>query len=209
MNGTLLTLEGLEGAGKSSLVAAIEARLRARGVDVVSTREPGGTPLGEEIRDALLRRRDEPVDALAELLLVCAARAQHVSAVIRPALAAGRCVLCDRFVDATYAYQGGGRSLPHEAIAALERLVHADVRPDLTLYFDVPPARGLQRIAGRAQDRFEAAGLPFLERVRAAYLHRAAGDPARVRVVDASRDAAAVRDDALATVDAFIDRWVR
>lgn len=202
--GVLLTLEGLEGAGKSSVLAAIVAHLQARGLTVIATREPGGTPLGEEVRDVLLRRRHEHVDALAELLLIAAARAQHVAAVIRPALTAGHWVVCDRFVDATYAYQGAGRGVPEAQIALLESLVHADVRPHLTLFFDLPPAQGLGRIVGRAQDRFETEPVAFLDRARAGYLARVAADPARIRIVDASREAAAVRQAALAHIDAFM-----
>jgi len=183
-HGRFITLEGSEGVGKSTNLRLIESLLRGRGIDVVCTREPGGTPLAEDIRGLLLARRDESVAPLAELLLVFAARAQHLDRVVRPALAAGRWVLCDRFTDATYAYQGGGRGVAESSIAELEHLVHPDLQPDLTLYLDVPVETGLARIATVDRDRFEAEQREFFERVRQVYLDRSRRFP-RFRSIDA------------------------
>jgi len=161
---------------------------------VVLTREPGGTPLAERIRELLLAPSSEPMAVDTELLLVFAARAQHLAGVIRPALARGAVVLCDRFTDASYAYQGGGRGVPEARIAALENFVQGDLRPDLTLVFDLPVEVGLARAAARGRlDRFEQEGRAFFEAVRQAYLRRAASDPARYRVVDAGRPLAEVQ----------------
>lgn len=183
MRGFFITLEGGEGAGKSTQLRAIEAWLRGRGRDVVVTREPGGTELGERIRELLLHKDGRPT-ADTETLLMFAARAEHVARVIRPALQAGRTVLCDRFTDATYAYQGGGRGLPRERIEILENWVQGGLRPDLTLLLDVPIAVGLKRACGRGEpDRFERESEAFFERVRSAYLQAAASEPLRIRVV--------------------------
>lgn len=183
MPGFFITLEGGEGAGKSTQLRAIEGWLRRRGRDVVVTREPGGTELGERIRELLLHKDGQPT-AETETLLMFAARAEHVARVIRPALEAGRTVLCDRFTDATYAYQGGGRGLAPEQIKILEDWVQGGLRPDLTLLLDVPVTVGLQRAGGRsAPDRFEREGESFFERVRSAYLAMAEREPQRVRVV--------------------------
>jgi dTMP kinase len=186
--GMFITLEGGEGAGKSSSMAFIEARLKAAGREVVVTREPGGTPLGEQIRELLLKPKERALCSDAELLLIFAARAQHLDEVIRPALARGAWVLCDRFTDATYAYQGRGRGIGHEHIAALEQWVQDGLRPDLTLLFDVPVEQGLERANKRsAPDRFELAGQEFLERVRIGYLEAATREPERIRIIDASQ----------------------
>lgn len=190
--GLFITLEGGEGAGKSTQLAAIENWFRERGRDVIVTREPGGTATGERIR-ALLLDGCEEMSAETETLLMFAARAEHLARVIRPALAAGRVVVCDRFTDATYAYQGGGRGLPLERIAQLERWVQGGLRPDLTLLLDVPVPVGLSRAQSRGEpDRFEAEQHAFFERVREAYLAAASREPERVRVIDASRSAAEV-----------------
>ncbi|KFE55740.1 dTMP kinase [Pseudomonas syringae] len=187
MTGLFITLEGPEGAGKSTNREYLAARLRAEGIDVVLTREPGGTPLAERIRDLLLAPSDESMAADTELLLVFAARAQHLAQVIRPALARGAIVLCDRFTDATYAYQGGGRGLSQERIAVLEDFVQGQLRPDLTLVFDLPVEIGLARASARGQlDRFEQEGRAFFEAVRSTYLNRAKAAPARYRLVDAA-----------------------
>jgi dTMP kinase len=189
-----ITLEGPEGAGKSTNRDYLAACLKAQGVDVLLTREPGGTPLAERIRDLLLAPSDEPMAADTELLLMFAARAQHLQEVIRPALAKGTVVLCDRFTDATYAYQGGGRGLSFERIAVLEAFVQGDLRPDLTLVFDLPVEVGLSRAAARGRlDRFEQEGRPFFEAVRATYLQRAAAAPSRYRVLDAGQTLAEVQ----------------
>ncbi len=185
MTGRFITLEGGEGVGKSTNMDLVVELVRQAGHQVLTTREPGGTPLAEEIRSLFLGVREEPVAGLTELLLIFAARAQHLETVIRPALAAGKWVVCDRFTDATYAYQGGGRGLPAEQIRILEDLVQGDLRPDLTLYLDVPVEVGLGRIGDREHDRMEREQRAFFEAVRAVYLARAAAE-SRFRVVDAS-----------------------
>ena len=194
MSGLFITLEGPEGAGKSTNREYLAACLRAQGVEVLLTREPGGTPLAERIRELLLTPSDEVMAADTELLLMFAARAQHIAAVIAPALARGAVVLCDRFTDATYAYQGGGRGLPVERIAQLEQFVQGDLRPDLTLVFDLPIEIGLARAAARGRlDRFEQEGRAFFDGVRQAYLDRAAATPGRYRVLDAGQSLAQVQ----------------
>jgi len=186
VSGRFVTLEGGEGVGKSTNLSIVVELIEAAGHSVVTTREPGGTPLAEEIRRLFLGVREEPVAGLTELLLIFAARAQHLETVIRPALAAGSWVVCDRFTDATYAYQGGGRGLPMKQIEALEQLVQGDLRPDLTLYLDVPVEVGQARIEGREHDRMEREQRTFYESVRTTYL-RLAEQQSRIRVVDASR----------------------
>ncbi len=203
MNGRFVTLEGGEGVGKSTNLSLVVELIEAAGHTVVTTREPGGTPLAEEIRDLFLGVREEPVSGLTELLLIFAARAQHLDTVIRPALAAGSWVVCDRFTDATYAYQGGGRGLPTAQIEVLERLVQGDLRPDLTLYLDVPVEVGLARIDGREHDRMEREQRVFFEAVRAAYLTLASREP-RIRVVDASRNLAEVQADIRGIVTGYL-----
>lgn len=194
-----ITLEGPEGAGKSTNREYLAQRLREAGVNVCLTREPGGTPLAERIRELLLSPTDEAMSADTELLLVFAARAQHLQGVINPALARGEVVLCDRFTDATYAYQGGGRGLSASRIAELERFVQGDLRPDLTLVFDLPVEVGLARAAARGRlDRFEQEQQGFFEAVRTTYLRRASEAPARYRILDASR--------ALEDVQSALDR---
>jgi len=180
-----ITLEGTDGAGKSTHLAEVRAVLEARGHAVVVTREPGGTALGERLRGVLL---DEPMSRDTEALLMFAARRDHLEKLLWPALAAGRWVVSDRFTDATFAYQGGGREVPFERIAALEAWVHGGFGPDLTLLFDVPVSVGLARIGGtRRADRFENEQQSFFERVRGAYLERAAAEPERFRVIDSTR----------------------
>ncbi len=181
-----LTLEGIEGVGKSTQLARLAAALAARGIDAEVTREPGGTPLAEKIRGMLLDHGEESLPPAAELLLMFAARALHLGNRIEPALAAGRWVLCDRFTDATYAYQGGGRRLDVGAIGALENLVQGSRRPDLTLLLDMPVADALLRARRRGgADRFESERAEFFERVRRVYLARAAAEPWRFAVIDA------------------------
>ena len=188
-------MEGPEGAGKSTNREYLAQRLRDHGLDVVLTREPGGTPLAESIRELLLAPADEPMNSDAELLLVFAARAQHLAQVIRPALERGAVVLCDRFTDATYAYQGGGRGLSTQRIEQLESFVQGEMRPDLTLVFDLPVEVGLSRAAARGRlDRFEQEGLGFFEAVRNTYLRRAGQDRQRYRIVDAAQSLAAVQE---------------
>jgi dTMP kinase len=186
MPGTFITIEGGEGAGKSTMMRRVAAWLEAHGHHVVSTREPGGTELAETLRDILLDKNNVGLSGQAELLLMFAARSQHLAELIRPALQRGETVLCDRFTDATWAYQGGGRGLPREDIATLERLVHGDLQPNLTLLLDLPVGQGLRRASRRsAADRFEDEPVQFLERVRQAYLDRAAGAPDRFALIDA------------------------
>jgi len=206
VTGLFITLEGPEGAGKSTNREYLAERLRERGIDVLLTREPGGTPLAERIRELLLEPSDEPMAADTELLLVFAARAQHLQQVIRPALARGSVVLCDRFTDATYAYQGGGRGLSIERIAQLEQFVQAELRPDLTLIFDLPVEIGLARAAARGRlDRFEQEGRGFFEAVRQAYLQRVAQAPQRYRVLDAGQTLAQVQADIDALLPSLLE----
>ena len=206
MTGLFITLEGPEGAGKSTNRDYLAERLRERGVDVLLTREPGGTPLAERIRELLLAPSDEPMASDTELLLVFAARAQHLQQVIRPALARGAVVLCDRFTDATYAYQGGGRGLSGERIALLEDFVQGELRPDLTLIFDLPVEVGRARAAARGRlDRFEQEGRGFFEAVRQAYLQRAAQAPQRYRVLDAGQTLAQVQADLDALLPSLLE----
>jgi len=186
MRGRFITFEGTEGVGKTTNMAFAAAELAARGIAFVRTREPGGTPVAERVRAILLDPQSEPIDPEAELLLVFAARAQHLARVIRPALDAGTWVLCDRFTDATYAYQGGGRGLSVARIAALEQDVQGTLQPDLTIYLDLPIASGLARIDASERDRFEREQLEFFERVRRVYLARAKAQP-RFRTIDAGR----------------------
>jgi len=200
--GLFITLEGGEGAGKSTCLAHVEAHLRKNSdTQVVVTREPGGTQLGERIRDLLLHGR-EPMCADTELLLMFAARAEHLNQVIRPALAQGKIVLCDRFTDATYAYQGGGRGISPTRIRILEEWVQGELRPDLTLLLDIPVSQGLARASNRgAQDRFEREQGEFLERVRSAYLTAADREPDRFRIIDASLDLSSVKAQLIAALD--------
>ncbi len=205
MSGLFITLEGPEGAGKSTNRDYLAMCLRAAGIEVLLTREPGGTPLAERIRELLLAPSDEAMAADTELLLVFAARAQHLAQVIRPALARGCVVLCDRFTDATYAYQGGGRGLSTARIAELESFVQGDLRPDLTLVFDLPVEEGLARAAARGRlDRFEQEQRSFFEAVRQTYLQRAALAPQRYRLLDASQSLQQVQ----AAIDALVPMLV-
>lgn len=200
--GKFISLEGGEGAGKSTLLAGLREAVVARGVRVVQTREPGGTPLGEAIRDLVLDRNQGDMSAEAELLLMFASRAQLVRSVVEPALRTGDWVLCDRFVDASFAYQGGGRGQPQARIAELESWACAGVRPDLTLLLDLPVAMGRDRAAGRGTvDRIEVEADAFFERVRATYRARAQAEPERFCIIDASQSSAAVLRAAVAAVD--------
>jgi dTMP kinase len=204
-SGCFVTVEGGEGAGKTTQLAFMRAYLEQAGRRVTLTREPGGTPLGEEIRALLLGHRHDGMALATETLLMFAARAEHLERVIRPALAAGHWVLCDRFTDATYAYQGGGRGLPPERIAILEDWAQGDLRPDLTLVFDLPVEIGLERAGRRgAADRFEREEKAFFERIRAVYLDRARRHPDRYRIVNADRPVEAVR----AEVETILAGWL-
>ena len=201
----LVTLEGGEGAGKTTVLHALRDALAATGADVVCTREPGGTPLAERIRELLLDPGHEPASALAELLLMFASRAQHVRETLLPALERDVWVLCDRFTDSSYAYQGGGRGLDAALIATLEREV-VGIRPGLTLLLDLGVDQGRQRTRGRdlVPDRIERERDEFFERVRAAYLARAAAEPQRIRVLDASRPATDVAAEAVSLLRAWM-----
>lgn len=191
-----ITVEGVEGAGKSSNLRFIRELLERGGSrEVITTREPGGTALGEQIRDLLLEQRVEGMAPDTELLLMFASRAEHLDRLIRPALAEGKWILCDRFTDASFAYQGGGRGIDSERIAQLAQWVHGDIVPGLTLLLDIPVDQGLARAGERAEpDRFERERREFFERVRARYLELAANDPARFRVIDASAPMEAVQE---------------
>jgi dTMP kinase len=194
--GQFITFEGTEGVGKSTQLGNAATALRDFGIDVVVTREPGGTPMAEAIRELLLAPREEPVNDITELLLMFAARAQHLHSRILPELAAGRWVLCDRFTDATFAYQGGGRGVPAETIATLETLVQGDVRPDSIVLLDAPVETGMARARHRGElDRFEQEAVAFFERIRQTYLDRAAAAPDRYHVVNAARPLDEVSED--------------
>jgi dTMP kinase len=206
--GQFITLEGTEGVGKTTNIDCIAGELERRGIAFVRTREPGGTPVAERIRAILLDPASEAIDPDAELLLIFAARAQHIATVIRPALDAGKWVLCDRFTDATYAYQGGGRGLSRDRIASLERDVQGSLQPDLTIYLDLPVEIGLARIDAAERDRFELEQRAFFERVRTAYLERARAQP-RFRIIDASRGLADVQRDIVAALTRFIEAQTR
>jgi dTMP kinase len=193
MRGKFITMEGGEGAGKSTMMARVARWLEHSGHEVITTREPGGTELAEKVRDILLDRENNALSGQAELLLLFAARSQHLQELIRPSLAQGSTVLCDRFTDATWAYQGGGRGLPFAEIDTLENLVHGDLQPDLTLLLDLPVEQGMKRAGMRSQaDRFEMESIRFFDRVRNAYLQRATTYPERFSVIDASGDVEAV-----------------
>lgn len=203
--GLFITLEGGEGAGKSTNLAFTQEWLKRAGREVIITREPGGTELGERIRDILLHRHELHMTPESETLLMFAARAEHIIKVIRPALAAGKIVLCDRFTDATYAYQGGGRGIPAERIAVIEGWVQEDLQPDLTLLFDIPVEAGRQRAGQRSEpDRFEQENNEFFTRVRMAYLARAANDPRRVHVIDANQSLPRVEHQIAAVLEGVI-----
>lgn len=201
VRGRFISLEGGEGAGKSTLLAGLRDWIGQQGVTLVQTREPGGTELGEAVRAIVLDPRHRDLAAETELLLMFASRAQLVRERIEPALAAGQWVLCDRFADASYAYQGGGRGQPVERIAALEQWACAGVTPDMTLLLDLPVATGRARATGRsAPDRIEVEADGFFERVRGAYRERAVAEPSRFRVIDASQSPAKVLADAIDAV---------
>jgi len=205
MTGKFLTLEGTEGTGKSTNLQFIKSRLESVGIELLVTREPGGTPLAEEMRGLLLATREEGFDPLAELLVIFAARAQHLNTVIKPALERGCWVLSDRFTDATFAYQGAGRGLSCDLILQLEKLVQGEVQPDLTFYLDIDVKVGLERARARAElDRFEREELAFFERVRKGYLRRLEGNPQRYYKVDASQSLQKVQESLQLKIDQLI-----
>ena len=205
MTARFITFEGSEGAGKTTQLNTVKAFLEGQGQTVVVTREPGGTPLAERIRDLLLDSANETMCDDTELLLMFAARAQHISEVIQPALARGDWVLSDRFTDASFAYQGGGRGLSAERIAQLAEFVQGDLEPQMTLLFDLPIEVGMERARARGRlDRFERSGSEFFERVRQAYLAQAQSDPNRIQVIDAAQDLESVT----AQVEAMCQRLI-
>jgi dTMP kinase len=204
--GRFITLEGVEGAGKSTNMDFICQFLADAGIEFVATREPGGTPLAEAIRSLLLNPRAEKVAGMTELLLIFAARAQHLAEVIEPTLASGAWVVCDRFTDATYAYQGGGRQLGVEKVAVLEHLVQGELRPDLTLFLDLSVDEGMQRISDRGQlDRFEQEQRAFFETVRTTYHMNIARNPSRYKVIDASRALENVQADIISALKDLVE----
>ncbi|MEJ2532613.1 MAG: dTMP kinase [Halioglobus sp.] len=206
--GVFITFEGGEGVGKSTNIAFLEEYLTSRGVELVVTREPGGTRIGEEIRRLLLQVRDDAVAPMAELLLIFAARAQHIAEIIEPALGSGKWVLCDRFTDATYAYQCGGRGLDARKVRMLETLVQGELRPDCTILLDAPVATGMARADGRGElDRFEQEHELFFERVRATYLRLAREGSGRYRVIDAGLPLEEVQKQLLATCRELFTVW--
>jgi len=200
--GLFITIEGVEGAGKSTNIRVIEEFLSEWKLDYILTREPGGTLIAEEIRELLLKHHEEKMDATTELLLIFAARAQHLSTKIRQTLAEGTCVLCDRFTDATYAYQGAGRGLDVKLISQLERLVQDNLRPDLTVIFDLDPSVGLERARQRGQlDRIESQKLEFFQRVREGYQNIASREGDRCLLIDASQTRETVRQSLRAALE--------
>ncbi len=204
--GKFITLEGLEGVGKTTNRLYLEEQLKAAGKDIVVSREPGGTDLGESLRELLLHGR-AAMQAQTELLLMAASRCEHIAKVIEPALACGQWVLSDRFTDASFAYQGGGRELGADVVADLHTLMQADLQPDLTLLLDMPIEEGMQRAANRGKlDRIESEELAFFERARSAYLQRADNDPGRVKIVDASQPLDAVQSTIDQAIHALLDK---
>jgi len=207
MAGRFITLEGIEGAGKSTAARFVREWLRARGITVCMTREPGGTPLAERVRQLVLDRQGEAITPVTETLLMFAARGLHVENLIRPALARGEWVVCDRFTDATRAYQGAGRGVSPALIDQLARAVQQDLQPDCTLLLDLPVEVGLERVRMRSgavpSDRFEEEPAQFFERVRAAYLDIARAEPARVRIIDASRPLQSVQEQIARALEAL------
>ncbi|WP_201258768.1 dTMP kinase [Candidatus Thiodiazotropha endoloripes] len=207
MKGRFITVEGGEGAGKSSNLDYIRNLLSSAGKQVVFTREPGGTPLGEAIRDLLLGHQHTGMADDTELLLMFAARAEHLQQKIKPALQQGQWVLCDRFTDASYAYQGAGRGLASDRIASLEQFVQGELRPDLTLLLDLPVEQGLARAGQRSEpDRFEKQEMSFFEKVRAGYLEIASREPHRVKIIDASKPLETVQQQIDHVVTAFLEQ---
>lgn len=208
MTGRFITLEGIEGAGKSTVTKFVRESLEARGIKVVATREPGGTPLAERVRSLVLDRQGEPITPSTETLLMFAARGLHLENLIRPALARGEWVICDRFTDATRAYQGAGRGVRVEWIEQLAAEVQRGLKPDCTLLLDLPVEKGLERVRLRSgptpTDRFEEEPAKFFERVREAYLEIARAEPKRVRIVDASVSVAEVQRQVAAVLESLV-----
>ena len=206
MTGKFITVEGIEGAGKTTCMQVVTDVIEQQGISAIHTREPGGTDLGEDLRNLLLGHKHTGMSDDAELLMMFAARAEHIAQKIKPALDAGNWVLCDRFTDATYAYQGYGRGISLEKISGLENWVQGELRPDLTLLMDLPVKMGMERAGKRsAPDRFESEAWDFFERIRQGYLSIAAEQSSRVKVIDASQDLHNVQEQVRAAVEAFVN----
>ena len=203
--GLFITLEGIEGAGKSTAVDFIEDFLTKEGHDVIKTREPGGTVIGEQIREILLKNENYTLTYDTELLLVFSARAQHIQEVILPALSSGKIILCDRFTDASYAYQGGGRGIDASRINLLEKWVYGDLRPNLTLLFDLDVSIGMQRTKKRSDaDRFEREEINFFEKIRNTYLERAKNEPQRFRIINSASSLESVKEQIITILKDFL-----
>jgi len=206
MTGKFITVEGIEGAGKTTCMQVVTEVIEHQGINAIHTREPGGTDLGEDLRSLLLGHKHTGMSDDAELLMMFAARAEHIAQKIQPALDDGKWVLCDRFTDATYAYQGYGRGIPLEKIAGLENWVQGELRPDLTLLMDLPVEVGMERAGKRsAPDRFESEAWDFFERIRQGYLSIAAEQPSRVKVIDASQDLPDVQSQVRVAIQDFVN----
>ena len=206
MTGKFITVEGIEGAGKTTCMQVVTDVIEQQGISTIHTREPGGTDLGEDLRNLLLGHKHTGMSDDAELLMMFAARAEHIAQKIKPALDAGNWVLCDRFTDATYAYQGYGRGISLEKISSLENWVQGELRPDLTLLMDLPVEMGMERAGKRsAPDRFESEAWDFFERIRQGYLSIAAEQSSRVKVIDASQDLHDVQEKVRAAIEAFVN----
>ena len=205
IHGKFITLEGIEGVGKTTNIAFIKEHLEDHGINVLQTREPGGTELAEKIRNLLLEKHDEDISNETELLMMFAARAQHIKNVIHPALVQGTWVICDRFTEATYAYQGGGRNMNVSTISWLENLIQGEFRPDLTLLLDAPIDVGLKRANDRAElDRFESEEFDFFKKVRTVYLLLAEQNPQRIKIINANQSLSAVKKDIMDIIDALL-----
>jgi dTMP kinase len=205
----LISIEGIEGVGKSTVIAAIRQTLQNKGCSLLLTREPGGTPVAEAIRALLLADHAEQITSMAELLLIFAARSQHIEHQIKPALARGEWVVTDRFTDASFAYQGAGRGIPVEHVQLLSNWVQGSCVPDVTVLLDAPVEIGLQRMATRgAKDRIEKEGIEFFERIRQAYLERAQKEPERFCVIDANQEEVSVIADVLAALAMRWKNWL-
>ena len=206
MTGKFITVEGIEGAGKTTCMQVVTDVIEQQGISAIHTREPGGTDLGEDLRNLLLGHKHTGMSDDAELLMMFAARAEHIAQKIKPALDAGNWVLCDRFTDATYAYQGYGRGISLEKISGLENWVQGELRPDLTLLMDLPVEMGMERAGKRsAPDRFESEAWDFFERIRKGYLSIAAEQSSRVKVIDASQDLHDVQEQVRVAIEAFVN----
>jgi len=206
MTGKFITVEGIEGAGKTTCMQVVTDVIEQQGISAIHTREPGGTDLGEDLRNLLLGHKHTGMSDDAELLMMFAARAEHIAQKIKPALDAGNWVLCDRFTDATYAYQGYGRGISLEKISGLENWVQGELRADLTLLMDLPVEMGMERAGKRsAPDRFESEAWDFFERIRQGYLSIAAEQSSRVKVIDASQDLHNVQEQVRAAIEAFVN----